>query len=62
MYQGCPPIESSEFLEILDPLISETGPSNFAESDSMERISVDCIGQKPKQLAWQTGTSGFLRM
>jgi hypothetical protein len=55
-------LKLSEFLEISDPLVSETGPSGFAELGLAEQISVDYISKKPEHPVWQTGMSSFSRM
>jgi hypothetical protein len=54
--------ELSEFLEIADPLVSETGPSGFAELGSTELISTLYIGQNPDDLVWEIGTCDFSRI
>jgi hypothetical protein len=36
-------LDLSEFLEILDPLTLETGPSDFAKLSSSEQIIALCI-------------------
>jgi hypothetical protein len=46
-------------LEILDPPVSETGPSGFAELGSVEQIVALHIGRKPEHPIWQTRTSIF---
>jgi hypothetical protein len=51
----------SELLEILDHLVSETEPSNFVESGSVEQASALHINQKSEHPVWQTGTFGFSR-
>jgi hypothetical protein len=50
-----------EFLESLDPLASEIGPSGFAESGLAEQISALYISQKSEHPVWQIGTSDFFR-
>jgi hypothetical protein len=54
-------LDSSAILEILDPPISETGPSDFVEHGSAKQIVALCIGQKPNCPVWQNGTSNFSR-
>jgi hypothetical protein len=49
-----------KILEILDPLISEIGPSDFADLGLAEQIVALHIDQKLDYLVWQTGTSIFL--
>jgi hypothetical protein len=40
-------LDSSEILEILDPPVSEIGPSGFVELGSTEQIVALHIDQKP---------------
>jgi hypothetical protein len=46
-------------LEFLDPLVSETGLSNFARLGPTELIVALHIGQKLDYPVWQTETSSF---
>jgi hypothetical protein len=41
-------LDSSAILEIPDPLVSEIGPSSFAELGLAEQIIALCIGRKPE--------------
>jgi hypothetical protein len=54
-------LDSTEILEILDPLVLETGSSGFAELGSTEQIIALHIGQKSDHPVWQIRTSGFSR-
>jgi hypothetical protein len=45
----------------MDPPVSKTRPSDFAELGSAEQIVVPYIGRKQDSPDWQTGSSGFSR-
>jgi hypothetical protein len=54
-------LDSLVILETLDPTVSETGPSGFAELGSVEQIVALYIGQKSNCSVWQIRTSSFSR-
>jgi hypothetical protein len=51
---------SFEVLEIPNPPVSETRPSNFAKLGSAEQIVALYVGRKLEHPVWQTGTTVFL--
>jgi hypothetical protein len=54
-------LDSAKVLEILDPQVPETAPSDFAKFGSAEQIIALHIGRKPDYLIWQIRTSIFFK-